>query len=275
MKRAVLIMFLAMSMIPAGDSAGKIMTSQLGLSPFFVAWSRFALGALLVAPFLSRDALALLRDWRVWLRAGCLAGGITCIQLALTTVPLATVFAAFFIGPMVSYLLAVIFLREPVTVLRSVLILLGFIGVLTVVRPGGGGEAGVLWAVAAGGFYGAFLTASRWLGQIARPISLVFSQLAIPSLLLAPVGLAHLPAAPSAPVAGLVLASAGFSLLGNLLLLFAYRIAPATRLAPLVYFQLLAAVLLGWSLFGDLPDAWTWAGLALILASGIASTRLR
>jgi drug/metabolite transporter (DMT)-like permease len=65
------------------------------------------------------------------------------------------------------------------------------------------------------------------------------------------------------------------SMLGNLLLLYAYQLVPATRIAPLVYFQLVAAVGLGWLIFGDLPDVWTWAGLIVIITAGLASARLR
>lgn len=274
MHRAVLIMLVAMSLIPLGDSAGKLMTSTMGISPIFVAWSRFALGTLMVLPFLSPGTLALFRDWRVWLRAAILACGITAIQTALQTADVATVFAAFFVGPLFSYVLAVIFLREPATPLRSLLICIGFGGVLLVVRPGMSPDPGVLWAVTAGLCYGAFLTMSRWLTGVGTPIALTFSQLSIAALLMLPWGLISLPA-PDMTVAALTLVSAACSMLGNLLLLYAYRISNATRLAPLVYFQLIAAVGLGWSIFGALPDAYTWAGLAVILISGIVSTRLR
>jgi drug/metabolite transporter (DMT)-like permease len=274
MQRAILIMLLAMSMIPAGDSAGKLLTGFHGVSPLFVAWSRFVLGALLVLPFLPAGAMSLIRIPAVWFRAAFLAGGITCIQTALQTADVATVFAAFFIGPLFSYVLAIFFLKERVTPLRSLLILLGFCGVLLVVRPGPQMEPGLLWALAAGLFYGAFLTMSRALTGIAMPLALVFSQLFIPALLMLPFGLLALPQ-PTAAVAGLTLASAAFSMFGNLLLLYAYRIASATQLAPLVYFQLIAAVLLGWFLFGNLPDGYTWAGLALIIGAGLASARLR
>ncbi|MGR3628851.1 MAG: DMT family transporter [Sulfitobacter sp.] len=277
MQRAIPIMFIAMSLIPAGDSAGKILTSGMGVAPVFVAWSRFAIGALMVLPFLPHGTWGLMRDWRLWLRAATLAAGITCIQTALQTEAIANVFAAFFIGPMVSYLLAALFLRERITLLRSALILLGFFGVLLVVRPGMGGGTGgpgLLFAVAAGLFYGVFLTMSRWLSDLAPPLALTFTQLAMSAVMLLPLGLMNLPQA-TLPVAGLATASALFSMLGNLLLLYAYRRAPATRLAPLVYFQLIAAVLLGLFLFSTLPDALTWAGLAVIIAAGITSARLR
>ncbi len=267
-------MFLAMSLIPAGDSAGKILTSAFGVSPLFVAWSRFVLGTLLVLPFIPSGTLRLLRDPRIWVRAAMLAGGISCIQTALKTEEVASVFAAFFIGPLVSYVLAVIFLRETVTPLRSLLVALGFVGVLVVVRPGIQFSSGLLWALAAGTFYGIYLTMSRWLGGLGHPLSLTFSQLAIPTLLLLPVGLWQLPPV-TAPIAALTLASAAFSMLGNLLLLYAYRVASATQVAPLVYFQLVAAVGLGWLIFGDWPDAFTWIGLGIILTAGLASARLR
>ena len=274
MQRAVLIMFLAMSLIPAGDSAGKLMSGTYGIAPIFVAWSRFALGALLVLPFAPRSAWGLLRDWRIWLRAGVLALGISCIQTALQTEEIATVFAAFFIGPLISYVLAALFLREPVTMARTALVIAGFIGVLIVVRPGMGTSTGVLWAVTAGSCYGVFLTMSRWLGALGTPVAMSFVQLLIAGLLLTPFGLSQMPEM-SGTVAALTTTSALCSMLGNLLLLYAYGIAPATRLAPLVYFQLVAAVGLGWVVFGDLPDTWTWVGLAVILSAGLASARLR
>ena len=274
MQRAVLIMFLAMSLIPAGDSAGKLLSGTYATAPIFVAWSRFVVGALLIAPFIPRSAWALLRNWRIWVRAAVLAAGISSIQRALQIEEIATVFAAFFIAPLISYVLAVVFLREPVTPLRSALIVMGFIGVLIVVRPGMGASTGVLWAITAGTCYGIFLTMSRWLGPLGTPLAMTFAQLFIAALLLLPFGLMALPAL-TGTIAALTITSAMCSMLGNLLLLYAYQLVPATRIAPLVYFQLVAAVGLGWLIFGDLPDVWTWAGLIVILTAGLASTRLR
>lgn len=228
----------------------------------------------MILPFVRAPALALLRDWRVWLRALLLAGGILSIQSALKTEPLANVFAAFFVGPILSYALSALWLREPVTWTRSALMLVGFLGVLLVVRPGLGGSPGLLLALLAGCFYGAFLTASRWLSHLGTPLALSFTQLAIAGLVLTPFGIANLPAL-DIETAGLTLASAMGSMLGNLLLLVAYARAPATRLAPLVYFQLIAAAGLGWAVFGDLPDLWTWAGLSLVLGAGLVSALLR
>lgn len=267
------LMFLAMSMIPAGDTAGKLLSSEHGVSPFFVAWSRFVIGSLVALPLVRPDTLRILRDRRIWLRAALLAGGILSIQMALQRAPVADVFAAFFIGPIFSYLLSVLLLGERVTRLRSALMLLGFAGVLLVVRPGLGTGSGIGFALLAGLFYGAFLTASRWLSPVARPASLLFSQLFLSALMLTPFSLQTVPEL-TPTLIGLTFTSALFSLGGNFLLLFAYARAPAATLAPFVYFQLIGAVLLGWVVFRDLPDAATWAGLALIIGAGIASANL-
>lgn len=271
-------MFLAMSLIPAGDAAGKLLTQDHAASPVFVAWSRFALGALLALPLVRTDTLRHLTDWRIWLRALLLVGGITSIQFALMRAPLADVFAAFFIGPIFSFALSALLLGERVTLPRAALMGLGFIGVLLVVRPSLGGDGPVLttgrsFAVLAGLFYGAFLTASRWLSTAARPGNLLFTQLFLGAIALTPFGLALIPEINS-EVATLTFASAAFSALGNLLLIYAYMRADASELAPYVYFQLASAVALGWLIFADFPDALTWAGLALIATAGLASARL-
>lgn len=271
---AILYMFVAMSLIPAGDTAAKLLSAGLGTSPIFVSWSRFMIGGLILLPFLPKGTWSLLRNWRIWFRACLLALGISCIQVALSREPIAEVFAAFFIGPLISYILAALFLREPITWQGSSLVVLGFVGVLIVVQPGSDAGAGLIWAVAAGMCYGAFLTASRWLSHLGTPLGLTFTQLFIAALIVTPFGAFNVPTL-TTQVLWLTVLSGLFSMLGNLILLYAYKIAPATRLAPLVYFQLLAAVILGWIFFGTLPATFTWIGLLIVMGAGIASTRLR
>lgn len=274
MQRAILIMFIAMSFVPAGDTAGKLLSSQLGVAPLFVAWSRFAVGALLILPFVNRNAWQLLRDWRIWVRALILCVGISSIQIALSTAPIADVFAAFFIGPLISYALAAIFLKEPITWQRTALVGIGFVGVLIVVQPGADMNIGLFWAALAGTCYGMFLTASRWLSHLGTPIAFTFTQMFIATLALAPIGLTNIPAM-TVQISALTIASALGSMLGNLLLLYAYSTAPATKLAPFVYFQLLAAVLFGWFVFDTWPALITWVGLLIVMGAGILSARLK
>ncbi|WP_341863937.1 DMT family transporter [Gymnodinialimonas sp. 57CJ19] len=278
--RALPLMLLAMALIPAGDTAGKLLSAGVGtggvpVAPIFIAWSRFAIGALMIAPFVAHLVEPrLFTDWRVWLRGFLVAGGITSILTALSTEPIANVFGAFFVGPIVSWLLSVWLLREPFSAPRFGLICLGFVGVILVVKPGFGMTPGMGFAVLAGLFYGCYLVMSRWMANIARPRALLFSQLVIGALILSVPGIWAMPSI-TAPVVGLTLISAACSMLGNLLLIIAYRRAEASRMAPFVYSQLIWATLLGALVFDALPDGLALAGIVLVLASGFASLAVR
>ncbi|WP_394199445.1 DMT family transporter [Litoreibacter albidus] len=267
---AVAMMSLGMLLIPLGDTAGKLMTST-GIAPFFVAWSRYLVGLLVLLPFaLHKDAFGLLKNWRIWVRSAIQAITITTILTALKTEPIANVFAAFFLGPMVSYILSVTLLKEVASTMRLILLAIGLIGVFLVVKPGFGMTTGLAWAAFSGICYGVFLTASRWVSPYGKPVHLMMTQLFIGALLLTPLGLLNLPTVTPA-VSGLVLWSGVASMFGNLLLIFAYARAGASVLAPFVYVQLIGATAYGWLAFGNLPDGLSALGLVVIFLSGFAT----
>jgi len=269
-------MFTAMTLIPMGDTAGKLLVTEHGFYPFFLAWSRFALGAVMVLAILPRGQLdmRLFLDWRIWLRGLLITFGISSILTALQTEALPTVFGAFFIGPILSFFLSAWLLKEPVTKVQAVLLLFGFGGVLLVVKPGFGMTPGIGFAVLAGLCYGSFLTANRWLANAAPPRALLFSNMLIGSIVLALPALTHIPTF-TPEISALTFFSAFASMAGNLLLVVAYRMAPASRLAPFVYFQLIAATALGWAVFGVFPDPLTMLGLSVLIISGIGSAALK
>ena len=276
MLRAAILMFIAMSLIPLGDTAGKLLVAEHGFYPFFLAWSRFLLGAVMVVlimPWRQFD-LRLFLDWRVWLRGLLITFGISSIMTALQTEPLPTVFGAFFIGPILSFFLSAWLLKEPVSKARTLLLLTGFGGVLLVVKPGIAMSSGVGFALLAGLFYGSFLTANRWLADVAPPRALLLSHMLIGTVVLMVPGLTHIPEF-TAKTTALTVLSAFASMAGNLLLILAYRMAPASKMAPLVYFQLIAATILGWAVFRDIPDPLTLLGLGVLIISGLGSATLK
>jgi len=262
---------LAMTLIVGGDAAATVLTDA-GFPQTFVAWTRFALAAVLLAPLcgLTRLDLTQFRDWRLYLRAGLIVGGIVSILTALRTEPMANVFAGFFVGPVVSYFLAAALLNERITPLRTCLLLMSFAGVLLVVRPGFGMTSGMGFALLAGCFHGAYLVATRWLAGTFRPRFLLFSQLLIGALILSPFALSPIPSL-TWSFMGLITISALGSAGGNLLLVLVNRTTPAGVVAPLIYSQLLAAMVIGWAVFGEWPDGFSLAGLAIIMIAGVSS----
>lgn len=269
------IMLLSMTLIVGSDTAAKVL-SQDGVNPIFVAWTRFALASLVLLPFSGlrgADAPAL-RDGRVWLRALLIMAGICCILTALRTEPIANAFGAFFIGPIVAFALSALLLKERITLVRSVLLGVSFVGVLLVVKPGFGATIGMGFAVLAGVFHGGYVVATRWIAPLYRPRVLLMTQLILGAVLLAPFGIATLPAALSWAGVALIAASAMGSAFGNLLLVTLSRSTPSSVIAPLIYTQLISATALGYLVFGDWPDWVSFIGLLIILVAGLASLAL-
>ena len=217
----------------------------------------------------------MLRDWRVLLRGCCISGGIFSILTALKTEPIANVYGAFFIGPIVSYGIAYLFMGEAVSRSKTLLLLVGFIGVLMVVQPGFGMSSGILFALLAGCCYGSYLVTTRLVaGAFPAPLLLI-SQLMIGSFVLLPVGISEPLLSLNADSYFLICLSAIFSAAGNYLLVLANRWAEATLIAPLVYSQLISASVAGLVMFGDWPDGLSFVGLSLILVSGFGSLMLQ
>lgn len=266
------IVFTAVTCVVIGDTAGKLLTSA-GIDPFIVAWTRFGLAAIVLLPFsgLKRAELSALLNWRVLLRAAFISSAVCFILTALKTEPLANVFGAFFVGPIVSYILAAIFLGEKPSPLRGVLLALGFLGVMLVVKPGFGASLGMLFALIAGVLYGAYLAMTRVVATDYRPRFLLISQLLIGGILLTPFGLSAAMPSLDLTMTLLIALSTLASAVGNYLLVVANKSAEASLIAPLVYSQLISATVLGVLVFGDWPDTMAMLGLIIIAASGVGS----
>lgn len=266
-----LLMASATFLVVVGDAAGRVLSDQ-GFSQFYVAWTRFVVASVILIPFsgLKRAELRYLLDWRIILRSALIAAAICCILTAIKTEPMANAFGGFFISPIVSYALSALILREQISWPRTALLAISFVGVLVVVRPGFEMSVGMVFALMAGLFHGTYLMTTKWLITDYRPRFLLISQLLVGSVLLLPFS-SFTPPAITMVTGGFILLSAMASAFGNLTMVLANRIIPASVVAPLVYLQLLAAALVGFVAFREVPDAQTFVGLAIILTSGLSS----
>lgn len=270
--RAILMMIAGMLLIPVGDAFAKALSASAGYSGAGMAWARFVVGAVLIAPFAWWTGLLADRGAAFWgaqlLRGGLLSAVIAFIVQGAQTEPLADVFGAFFIGPAIATCLARWLLKERVDRADWAAVTLGFIGVALVVKPTGQIAPGLLWALGAGLLYGGFLAATRWTAQVGPPMAQLAGQLIVGSILLAPFALPEF-LAEGVVGPGLLLGSGLSSALANLLAILAFREARAALLTPLVYTQLISAAALSWAVFGDAPDFWSTLGILVILAAGL------
>lgn len=270
--RGVLLMLLAVALFALMDAGLK----QLAAS--YPALQVAALRGLASLPLAAGWALAtvgvvgLLRvRWRLHLLRGLLAVAMMAGFIhALRDLPLSTVYAAFFVAPLLVTALAIPLLGEQVGPRRWLAIVVGLLGVLVVLRPSGSGMASLAGlAVLASAFcYALSAVSVRILARTDSTQAMVFWMLALlaaGSLLLAwphwqPLQSAHYWLIAAVGVAGI---------LGQVAITEAFRHGEASLVAPFEYSALAWSVLLDLSLWGVLPDRWTWLGAAIIVASGL------
>lgn len=266
----VVLMVLAMLSIPLVDGAAKYLSGTH--SPLYVSWARYAAACLVVLP------LAMARHGRQFLpraqvgahlvRTVCLVAAMTCYFVAIASIPLATAVSAYFVGPIIAMVLAVAFLGEALTTRKVVSLVLGFAGTLIIVRPAGGVEPGVLLAVAAGGFFALYMIATRQASRESDPVSTLAFQCLVGAALLTPQA-AWTWSVPQGTEIWIVLGMGALSAGSHLLSITAFRFAEASTLAPLVYIELLGTAVIGYLVFAEVPDRYTWLGALAIVIGGV------
>lgn len=271
--RGMSIFLAALFLFSGMDSATKYMAMRWN-APLVVA-IRYLLQTvlilLLVAPAQGRRLFATRRRGLVLLRASCLVIASLFMSLALQRMPIAETTAVIFLAPLLVMLLARPVLGEGIGTAGWVAALAGFCGVLLVARPGSGldpvGLAFMAVTVAATVVYQLL---SRVLATSERQEALLFYASLVGALGFgALLPLYWTDRQPEALDLLLFLGMGAVGAFSHFLFSLAYKLTPASQLAPLNYVQLLFAGLLGWLIFGQFPDRTSLLGIAVILASGI------
>lgn len=206
--------------------------------------------------------------WTVLRTASAVLTGIAGF-FAFSRLPLAQCYAIFFAMPILITLLAIPILGEKIGLRRGIAIVVGLIGVIIVLRPGdvelGLGHLAALSAATTGAMTSVIV---RKVGHDERPVVLMLYPMVANFLVMAvalpfvysPMPIFHF---------GLLALMAILGMLGGLLIIAAYRTAPAIIVAPMQYSQIIWAMLYGWLFFSERIDAYTGIGTVVIIASGI------
>lgn len=211
-----------------------------------------------------------------------------CFFLGLAALPLADAVALSFLSPFLITLFSVLFLGESVGPWRWVSIAAGLVGVALVLRPGTEAfQPAALLPLAGAVFYAMMQTVTRHIGGTETAVSLAVSIQASFLVVSAGVGLALGHGAfagtghpslefllrgwvwPGAGDFGLMAVIGLLSALGGFAISHAYRVSEAAFVAPFDYVAMPLAVFWGFIVFGEWPDALAWAGILLILGSGL------
>jgi len=273
MVKGILLGFLSYSAFSWGDASVKALAG--GPSVFEIGFFATLFAIAITIPFGRpsherwRDILRMNHPRLVMIRTGAGVVAGVCGIYAFTTIPFAEAYALIFLSPAMVTVLSIFLLGERIGWRRWLAVIVGFVGVFVIVRPGFRELLpGHFAALAVSLCAATTVLVLRRIGQTERRTSLIGVVLIC---MLIFNGVMMLPDfVPPTKEQLVILAAAGvLSALGHLTLMAATRLAPANRIAPTQYSQMAWAVLIGSLLYAEVPDRFTLAGLGLIAFSGL------
>lgn len=204
-----------------------------------------------------------------FIRAAVLFGATGFLYVALTRMQLADAASIQFLAPVLVTALSGLVLGEKVGPRRWAAVACGFIGVLLVARPGSGvlGWTALL-PLGAAAMLATYMMLTRIIRTKDDPAATTFYSTAVGAVVLtAAVPFFWQPLSPTQWVLMTVMGAAGAT--GHFVLVKAFHLAEASLLAPFTYSHVVAAILWGLFVFGDVPSGWTLAGAGVVIGSGV------
>jgi len=255
------------------DSCAKWLSGN-GMPTTEVVFVRYAGQFILVsALFLPtrRTELLRTRSWKLEvLRGLCLLGSTVFNFFAITYLPLTVTASIAFTMPLILCALSIPLLGEQVGWRRWLAIIVGFAGVLVIIRPGTAAFHPAMLLSLCGAFFTAlYFLLTRKLAGVDSTTTQQFYAAFVATLCIAPFAFGGWiwPADPAGWFAFAMIGAA--ALIGHQFLTTAHRFAPASVLAPFGYFQIIFMTLSSWLIFNQPPDVWVFVGAPIVIASGL------
>ena len=268
----VLFMCMACTFFPVMNGLAKLMSQRYSSEQ--VVWARtfshLILVLLVLLPRYGSDIVKTQRPGLQILRSCMLLASTMLYFTAIKYVSIAQASSISFLAPLLVMVLAGPMLNEKVTPARAMGVVVGFIGVLVIVRPGSAVfQPASLLIVVSSLCYAIYQLLTRQVAGTDRPeTSVVYSALVGSVLMSLVVPFSW--TTPTGLVDCLLLASLGaLGALGHYCLARAMTYAPANFVSPFNYWQMVGSVVVGYLMFAEIPDLFTWLGTALIIAAGL------
>jgi drug/metabolite transporter (DMT)-like permease len=239
--------------------------------PIEIATMRQFFTTLALLPFLARSPLAL-RPARPLLQIGrglCMFCSSILFIFGLSHLPIADASAIGFVSPLLVTALSIPLLGEKVGIRRWTAVIVGFAGVMIVVRPGTGAfDPAALFPLASAVAWALGLILTRIMRNSDQVLTTIFYSTLV-GLVIGGLALPFVWRTPDLAGLALMAAMGLLSAISQTLLIAAFARAAASILAPFSYSQMVWATLIGYFAFATLPDALTWLGAAVVITSGI------
>lgn len=268
------LMILAVSGLALMNTIVRIAAEDIHV--FQVVFFRNIFALIFMMPWLFASGFGGLKTTRLRLHLVRSLTGFTAMVLwflSLSLLPLVDATALNFTIPLFITLGAAVFLGESVRLRRSLATLIGFVGVLIIIRPGFEEVSIITGApVLAAAFMAAAMLMVKSLSGTERPQTMVLYMNFFMTLLAIPLAL-FVWQWPSAEVWAMCLLIGLLGALCHIGIAKAMTLAEAASLAPLDYARMPVTAVLAFALFGEIPDLWTWVGAGIIIGSSFYITR--
>ncbi len=268
--KAILLNLSAWALLPFMDAIAKFLSAELSF--FQITWARYFFTVVWTLPlmyFFFRKNLTISQNLKLQIIRGLtLFSANICFFYSISIISMAKALTLAFVAPLITTALSPFFLNEKVGLRRWSAVLVGFLGTLIVIRPGYLDiNLATIAGLGTGFFYGIYLVITRKLHSTDSPlltllltgvVGAVISSFFVPIVWINPTFNQWL-----------WLGFMGiFACLGHICLIYSLRYADASKLAPFGYFEIIPNIILGYLIFSDFPDIWTFTGLAVISCSG-------
>ena len=269
--KAIILNLSAWLVLPFMDAIAKYLSSEISF--FQITWARYFFTVFFALPFMFfffRKNLTFSENPKLqFLRGLTLFFANICFFYSISIISMAKALTLAFVAPLITTAFSPILLGEKVGIKRWSAVLIGFFGSLVVIRPGFIElNLATVAALGTGFFYGIYLIITRKLHSTDNPlltllltgiVGLIIGSFFVPIVWITP-----------SLTQWFWLAIMGiFACMGHLLLIYSLKFADASKLAPLGYFEIIPNIILGYYIFNDFPDSWTFLGLFIIVSSGI------
>ena len=278
--RGILLMLAFCVMAPLLDTASKLATADIPVGQITTA--RFLVQGALMLPIALLMRLPLRMSGKttalITLRAVFLIASTYGFVAGVQVMPIADALAIVFIEPFILLILGYFLFGNPVGPRRIAASIVGFAGALLVIQPSitHYGTA-ALYPLGTAFSFAFYMLITQAIAIGTHPVtqqlhtSIAGSLICLPIMLWANgTGITELDPVMPQGLNWLWLFGVGFwAAASHMCMTVALKYAPASSLAPLHYLEIVTAVTLGYLVFGDFPNALTWAGIAIIVASGL------
>ncbi|PZF75418.1 EamA/RhaT family transporter [Aestuariivirga litoralis] len=266
------LMLTAMAVLPFLDAIAKYLGQQ-GVPVMQIVWARLFFGAFLTMPFALKLAgpRGLIPNMPLMhaVRATLMIAATAFFFMGLHYLSIADTLAIFFVQPLIVTLLSPLVLGETVGIRRWVAVIIGFIGTLIIIRPGFQElNPGVFMALASGFCLAIYLLLTRRISGSAPAMVTTFYTSLMGAIIMSVI-VVFVWQTPTPAQWGFFVLLSAIANGGHYLIIRAYDHAEASLLAPLAYTEMIMATVLGWYIFGDFPDLWTFVGVGILIACAI------